>query len=114
MDVLGRHRPTMTAVQHDLTRALWLKDCGRGTESWHSLSNSIRSDQNPEPSSPVLTILKASTGTQHAQTSKGRSEWDSHGNLEKTLVRRISKEILDDFVHMGQASFVAFLSSLSY
>ncbi|KAE8450529.1 hypothetical protein EG329_006260 [Mollisiaceae sp. DMI_Dod_QoI] len=45
MDTLGRHRPTITAVQHDLIRALWLKDCGRGTESWHALSNSIRQAQ---------------------------------------------------------------------
>ncbi|KUJ10325.1 uncharacterized protein LY89DRAFT_689606 [Mollisia scopiformis] len=45
MDILDRHRPTITSVQHDLMRALWLKDCGRGTESWHALSTSTRQAQ---------------------------------------------------------------------
>jgi hypothetical protein len=43
MTLLGRHNSTLTAVQHDLMRALWLKNCSRGTESWYSLGNAIRS-----------------------------------------------------------------------
>ncbi|KAK9241894.1 hypothetical protein V1506DRAFT_465493 [Lipomyces tetrasporus] len=45
MDILGRHNSTVTAVQHDLMRALWLKNCSRATESWHSLGNAIRQAQ---------------------------------------------------------------------
>jgi hypothetical protein len=42
MNILGRYHTTLVAVQHDFLRALWLKDCGRGSESWHSLTNAIR------------------------------------------------------------------------
>ncbi|KAK9323502.1 fungal-specific transcription factor domain-containing protein [Lipomyces orientalis] len=45
MAILGRHNSTVTAVQHDLLRALWLKNCSRATESWHSLGNAIRQAQ---------------------------------------------------------------------
>ncbi|KAK9313997.1 hypothetical protein V1522DRAFT_438057 [Lipomyces starkeyi] len=45
MAILGRHNSTVTAVQHDLMRALWLKNCSRATESWHSLGNAIRQAQ---------------------------------------------------------------------
>jgi hypothetical protein len=50
MDSLGRHDSTVTAVQHDLMRALWLKNCSRGTESWYSLGNAIRSMTSSKPS----------------------------------------------------------------
>jgi hypothetical protein len=43
MALLGRHGSPLTAVQQDLMRALWLKNCGRGSESWHALGNAIRS-----------------------------------------------------------------------
>jgi hypothetical protein len=43
MQLLGRHNSALTAVQHDLMRALWLKNCCRGTESWYSLGDAIRS-----------------------------------------------------------------------
>lgn len=43
MDSLGRHDSTITAVQHDLLRAKWLKNRSRGTESWYSLGTAIRS-----------------------------------------------------------------------
>jgi hypothetical protein len=42
MNILGRYHTTLAAVQHDFLRCLWLKDCGRGSESWHSLGNAIR------------------------------------------------------------------------
>ncbi|KAL3428107.1 fungal specific transcription factor domain-containing protein [Phlyctema vagabunda] len=45
MTVLGRHNPTLTAVQQDLLRASWLKNCGRGNESWQALGNAIRQAQ---------------------------------------------------------------------
>ena len=42
MALLGRHNSSLTAVQQDLMRALWLKNCSRGTESWYSLGDAIR------------------------------------------------------------------------
>lgn len=45
MNILGRYHTTLAAVQHDFLRALWLKDCGRGSESWHSLGNAVRQAQ---------------------------------------------------------------------
>jgi len=44
MTLLGRHNSSLTAVQQDLMRALWLKNCSRGTESWYSLGDAIRED----------------------------------------------------------------------
>jgi Fungal specific transcription factor domain len=46
MGLLGRHNSAITAVQHDLMRALWLKNCSRGTESWYSLGDAIRHAQD--------------------------------------------------------------------
>lgn len=45
MTILGRHNPVVNAVETDLMRASWLKNCSRGTESWHSLGNAIRQAQ---------------------------------------------------------------------
>jgi len=42
MDTLGRYHATITSVQHDLLRSVWLKVFGRGSESWHSLGNAVR------------------------------------------------------------------------
>ena len=42
MTLLGRHNPTIAAVEHDLMRSLWLKNCSRGKEAWHTLSSAIR------------------------------------------------------------------------
>jgi hypothetical protein len=42
MDILGRYRVTLTSVQQDLLRAVWLKVFGRGSESWHALGNAVR------------------------------------------------------------------------
>ena len=47
MQLLGRHKPTLTAVQADLMRAVWLKNCSRGTESWYSMADAIRSTIAP-------------------------------------------------------------------
>ncbi|KAI9741132.1 MAG: hypothetical protein M1834_002845 [Cirrosporium novae-zelandiae] len=45
MTLLGRHHATLTSVQHDLLRGVWLKNCGRGTEAWHALGSAIRQAQ---------------------------------------------------------------------
>lgn len=42
MDTLGRQHPTIEAVQADMLHCAWLKNCGRGTESWFCLSNAVR------------------------------------------------------------------------
>jgi hypothetical protein len=42
MALLGRHNPTLNGVQHDILRAIWLKNCSRGTESWHCVGTAIR------------------------------------------------------------------------
>lgn len=42
VDILGRHNPTITAVEHDMMRAAWLKNESRGKEAWYSLGNAIR------------------------------------------------------------------------
>lgn len=40
--IMGTLDPTITAVQIDLMRALWLKNCSRGREAWHALGSAIR------------------------------------------------------------------------
>ncbi|KAL3419598.1 fungal specific transcription factor domain-containing protein [Phlyctema vagabunda] len=45
ISLLGLRGTGFIAVQHDLCRAAWLKNRGRGTESWHTLGNSIRKSQ---------------------------------------------------------------------
>lgn len=42
MNILGRHTPALAAVQADIIRCAWLKNSGRGAESWSSLANAIR------------------------------------------------------------------------
>jgi hypothetical protein len=42
MDTLGRFHATITSIQQDLLRSVWLKVFGRGSESWHSLGNAVR------------------------------------------------------------------------
>lgn len=39
---LGRPGFAIAAVQADFLRSSWLKNCGRGVESWHAVGNSIR------------------------------------------------------------------------
>ncbi|KIM99198.1 hypothetical protein OIDMADRAFT_166834 [Oidiodendron maius Zn] len=46
MTILGRDSPTITAVQHDLMRALWLKNCSQGKKAWHILGGAIRMAQD--------------------------------------------------------------------
>lgn len=41
MNLLGRHDPTLSAVQTDFLRAVWLKNASRGTEAWHALNDAI-------------------------------------------------------------------------
>lgn len=41
MTILGRHDPTLGGVQTDFLRAVWLKNCSRGTEAWHALNDAI-------------------------------------------------------------------------
>jgi hypothetical protein len=40
--LLGRQGVALTGVQADFLRSAWLKNCGRGIESWHTLGNAIR------------------------------------------------------------------------
>jgi hypothetical protein len=42
LNILGRHLQALTAVQADLMRCAWLKNCGRGSEAWYSLGNAVR------------------------------------------------------------------------
>lgn len=44
MALLGRHFPTLSSVQHDLLRSAWLKTSDLIPESWHTLSQAIRSE----------------------------------------------------------------------
>ena len=46
MSVLKRHNPTLSSIQHDQIRSLWLKCCSRGTESWYALTDAIRQGQD--------------------------------------------------------------------
>lgn len=46
MTVLKRHNPTLTSIQSDQIKALWLKCSSRGTESWHSVSDAVRQSQD--------------------------------------------------------------------
>jgi hypothetical protein len=43
VQLLGHQGTSMIMVQHDLLRAAWLKNRGRGAEAWHALSDAIRS-----------------------------------------------------------------------
>ena len=56
MALLGRHNSSLTAVQQDLMRALWLKNCSRGTESWYSLGDAIREALSPVSIRSALTF----------------------------------------------------------
>ncbi|KAG9901371.1 FAD/NAD(P)-binding domain-containing protein, partial [Aureobasidium melanogenum] len=42
MLMLGRHNGTITVVDYDLLRASWLKNNGRGIESWYAISDGVR------------------------------------------------------------------------
>ncbi|CAD0115105.1 unnamed protein product [Aureobasidium uvarum] len=45
MQLLGRHNGTITVVDYDLLRASWLKNNGRGIESWYAISDGVRQAQ---------------------------------------------------------------------
>jgi len=40
--LLGKRTSSIDAVQYNLLRCVYLKNCSRGAESWHSLGDSIR------------------------------------------------------------------------
>lgn len=42
LDLLGRERPTLSAIQHDLLHSAWLKNADMIPESWHTLGQAIR------------------------------------------------------------------------
>ncbi|KAL5326005.1 hypothetical protein ACEPPN_007142 [Leptodophora sp. 'Broadleaf-Isolate-01'] len=46
VQLLGNHNRCIAAVVHDLIRAAWLKNCGRGAQAWHALSDSVRKAQD--------------------------------------------------------------------
>lgn len=43
MSALGNPNPTLTGVQHDQMRALWLKNNSRGKDAWFAMGDAIRS-----------------------------------------------------------------------
>ncbi|KAL4810659.1 fungal-specific transcription factor domain-containing protein [Aspergillus unguis] len=45
LSLLGRPALAITGVQAEFLRSTWLKNCGRGTESWHTLGSAIRQAQ---------------------------------------------------------------------
>lgn len=42
LSLLGRPGFALTAIQADFLRSSWLKNCGRGIESWHAVGYAIR------------------------------------------------------------------------
>lgn len=42
LGLLGRQRPTLSSIQHDLLRSAWLKNADVVPESWHTLGQAIR------------------------------------------------------------------------
>ncbi|PVH82872.1 hypothetical protein DL98DRAFT_455720 [Cadophora sp. DSE1049] len=46
IQLLGNQDNCIAAVVHDLIRAAWLKNCGRGAQAWHALSDSTRKAQD--------------------------------------------------------------------
>lgn len=46
MSLMKRHNPVLNSIQADQVRALWLKCCSRGTESWYSITDAIRQAQD--------------------------------------------------------------------
>lgn len=42
LSLLGRTGSALSAVHADFLRSSWLKNCGRGTESWHTVGSAIR------------------------------------------------------------------------
>ena len=42
LSLLGRPGLAITGVQAEFLRSSWLKNCGRGIESWHTLGSAIR------------------------------------------------------------------------
>ncbi|PLB53289.1 hypothetical protein P170DRAFT_404297 [Aspergillus steynii IBT 23096] len=45
LSLLGRPGLALVAVQADFLRSSWLKNCGRGIESWHTVGSAIRQAQ---------------------------------------------------------------------
>ena len=50
--LLGRQHGVFTALQADFLRSSWLKNFGRGIESWHNLASAVRSVR-PQSSPPL-------------------------------------------------------------
>lgn len=42
LSLLGRPGLALTAIQAEFLRSSWLKNCGRGIESWHTIGSAIR------------------------------------------------------------------------
>jgi Fungal specific transcription factor domain len=83
MALLGRHNSSLTAVQQDLMRALWLKNCSRGTESWYSLGDAIREAPSSVSSKKCTDILPLDR----------LKIWDYTCNARFTRKRRMMLEI---------------------
>ena len=55
IELVGKNNPTLTSIQHDLMRGLWLKNCSQGTEAWRILGNAVRYFTKPPSSEPANT-----------------------------------------------------------
>lgn len=77
--ILGTLDPTITAVQNDLMRALWLKNCSRGREAWHALGGAIRSV--PAYSKKKKAIFSPQPERPKILASISRAKFIKHHNL---------------------------------
>ncbi|KAH0350556.1 hypothetical protein KCU83_g4806, partial [Aureobasidium melanogenum] len=79
MLMLGRHNGTITVVDYDLLRACWLKNNGRGIESWYAISDGVRQAQqlnlHREPRFPPSDLDASKNLEQFWFQEYGRRVW---------------------------------------
>lgn len=46
LTLLNRRHPNLSSIEADIMRCAWLKNSGRGLDSWYSLSNAVRQAQD--------------------------------------------------------------------
>ncbi|KAG9840071.1 hypothetical protein KCU98_g9417, partial [Aureobasidium melanogenum] len=78
MLMLGRHNGTITVVDYDLLRASWLKNNGRGIESWYAISDGVRQAQQ-------LNL--------HREPSFAQSNLESSKNLEQFWFQEYGRRV---------------------
>lgn len=42
VQIVGRQRPTVSSIEQDLLAAIWLKNSGRGSDTWNRLGSAVR------------------------------------------------------------------------